>query len=151
MGRQRLPVVSENCLLLLDEGEGQPTSILIESEAWYHWLATENNRSFTFRHAMGAFTVRRERKRHSWYWYAYHKHNGKLHKAYLGKSEEMTLQRLNCVATALAGQDNDDEALVGDPFATSTLFHQERMSTSFRLPWSVVLIWLYQQLLKCLD
>jgi len=79
---------------------------------------------------MGAFTVRRERKRHSWYWYAYHKHNGKLHKAYLGKSEEMTLQRLNCVATALAGQDNDDEALVGDPFATSTLFHQERMSTS---------------------
>ncbi len=130
MGRQRLPVVSENYLLLLDEGKGQLASILIESEDWYQWLATENNRSFAFRHSLGAFTVRRERKRHSWYWYAYHKRNGKLHKAYLGKSEEMTLQRLNCVATALGGLDNDVEAPVGDSFATPTLFHQERISIS---------------------
>src|SRR5690349_2789869 len=125
MGRQRLPVVSESRLLLLEEIEGQPISIPIESEAWFHWLATENNQSFAFRHALGTLTIRRERKRYGWYWYAYQKRNGRLRKAYVVKSEELTLQRLTIAANILAGRDNDDGASVSAPFATPPLFLQD--------------------------
>ncbi len=104
MAGHRLPVVSENHLLLPDEGEGQPTSIAVESEAWYHWLAAEQNQSFAFRHALGTYTIRCERKRQSWYWYVYRKQEGKLRKAYLGKTEELTLARMNQVATMLVSR-----------------------------------------------
>src|SRR5579859_4351935 len=107
MGRRQLPVVSENGLIVVDEGEGRLTSILIESEDWFQWLAAEQNRSFAFQYASGTFTARRERKGASWYWYAYRKHKGTLHKTYLGKSQEVTLQRLNVAATVLAGLDAD--------------------------------------------
>src|SRR5579863_1541356 len=130
MGRRRLPVVSENCLIVLGAGETQPTSILIESEDWYHWLTAEQNQSFAFQHPLGTFTARRERKGHSWYWYAYRKRNGKLYKAYLGKSQEVTLQRLNIAATVLVGLDNDSEALDADSFAVDPSIDQESMSTS---------------------
>jgi len=108
MAGHRLPVVSENHLLLPDEGEGQPTSIAVESEAWYHWLAAEQNQSFAFRHALGTFTMRRERKRQGWYWYAYRKQEGSLRKAYLGKTEELTLVRLNQVAATIAARSSHD-------------------------------------------
>src|SRR5713101_4136994 len=104
MAGHRLPVVSEDHLLLSDEGEGQTTSIAVESEAWYHWLAAEQNQSFTFRHALGTFTMRRERKRQGWYWYAYRKQEGSLRKAYLGKTEELTLVRLNRVAATMVSR-----------------------------------------------
>ncbi len=108
MAGHRLPVVSEDHLLLSDEGEGQTTSIAVESEAWYHWLAAEQNQSFTFRHALGTFTMRRERKRQGWYWYAYRKQEGSLRKAYLGKTEELTLVRLNQVAATIAARSSHD-------------------------------------------
>src|SRR5712692_1003440 len=117
MAGHRLPVVSENHLLLPDEGEGQPTSIAVESEAWYHWLAAEQNQSFAFRHALGTFTMRRERKRQGWYWYAYRKQEGSLRKAYLGKTEELTLVRLNQVAATIAARSSHDPLY---PETTST-------------------------------
>src|SRR5215472_6986053 len=104
MAGRHLPVISQNHLLLPDEGKGQPTSIAVESEAWYQWLAAEQNQSFTFRHPLGTYTIRRERKHQGWYWYAYRKQEGKLRKAYLGKTEELTLARLNQVATMLVSR-----------------------------------------------
>lgn len=131
MERRRLPVVSENCLIVVDGEEGQPTSILIESEDWYHWLTAEQNHSFAFQHASGTFTARRERKGPSWYWYAYRKRNGKLHKAYLGKAQEVTLQRLNVAAKVLASRGTDGEALEADSFAgRSWLHYPQDISTS---------------------
>jgi predicted ATPase len=44
-------------------------------------------------------------KRGGWYWRAYHKRAGKRRRVYLGRSEELTPERLNAVATHLAGQD----------------------------------------------
>jgi predicted ATPase/DNA-binding CsgD family transcriptional regulator len=74
---------------------------VVGSQRWYTWLAEEENRSFSFRNALGNFTVRRERKRHGWYWYIYRKSGGKLRKAYLGKGEEVTLERLSLMAAML--------------------------------------------------
>jgi hypothetical protein len=54
-------------------------------------------RTFAFRSAFGTFTARKEQasnKRGGWYWRAYRKREGKLHRVYLGKSEEVTLDRM---------------------------------------------------------
>lgn len=109
MTRSRLPLVSGNHLLGLDGAGDQLAPVVVGSDAWYTWLADQQVQSFSFKSYLGAFTARRERKRHGWYWYAYLKREGKLRKAYLGKTEEMTLERLNAVASALASQGNLDD------------------------------------------
>ena len=98
---RRLPFVADQSLHLLEEPSDP---ILVDSEAWYCWLAAEQHPSFAFRNQLGTFTVRRERRRQQWYWYLYHKQEGKLRKAYLGKTEEMTLQRLNALAATVVIQ-----------------------------------------------
>ena len=104
MARSRLPLVYDNRLFLPDEEKDQLLPVIVGSESWYAWLANEQNQSFSLKNRLGTFTARRERKRNGWYWYIYHKRNGKLRKAYLGKTEKLTLERLNAVATALVSQ-----------------------------------------------
>jgi predicted ATPase/DNA-binding CsgD family transcriptional regulator len=112
MTRSRLPLVSDDHLLRLDGAEDQFDSIVVGSDSWYTWLAAQDIRSFSFKSSMGSFTARCERKRHGWYWYAYRKHTGRLHKAYLGKSEELTPERLQAVAAALSAAGNSKNGSV---------------------------------------
>jgi len=75
----------------------------VGSAAWFAWLETAS--SFSFVSETGRFTARREQsghKRGGWYWKAYRKQHGKLSSRYLGKSETLTLARLQAVAQALA-------------------------------------------------
>ena len=85
--------------------------IRVGTSAWYAWL--EEVSTFAFSGNMGTFTARKEPKLHGgeWYWKAYRKRAGKLYRAYLGKSEDVTLQRLNAIATMLAGAPEDAETL----------------------------------------
>src|SRR5437763_5100035 len=115
MTRSRLPLVSDNHVLWLDGVGEQIAPVVVGSGAWYTWLADQQIQSFSYRNPLGSFTARRERKRHGWYWYAYRKRAGRLRKAYLGKTEELTLERLNAVALALTGQDNNDAGPLADP------------------------------------
>ncbi len=90
--------------------DGHAAHVLVNSDGWYSWL--ERASTFTFRGERGSFTARKERagnRRGGMYWRAYRKRNGKLLRAYLGKSEELTLERLQAVAAALAdmGVGND--------------------------------------------
>src|SRR6266566_5700951 len=73
--------------------------IMIGTAAWYSWL--EQHRSFCFEAGRMTFTARKEQRPGGHYWYAYRRSHGKLHTAYLGKSEELTLERLNTTAEAL--------------------------------------------------
>ena len=106
----RIPLVYDDHLLLLNTEEKKPSSIQVGSDAWYAWLANEQNKSFSFRNDLGTFTARRERQRKGWYWYAYRRSKGKLHKVYLGRTEELTLERLKVAAAALHGQGNLGDA-----------------------------------------
>ncbi len=106
MPQKALPVVSDHLLHMPDQEASEPTPVVVGSQRWYNWLAEEQNTSFSFRNALGTFTVRRERKRHGWYWYIYRKSGGKLRKAYLGKAEEVTLERLGLRASTLVNQPN---------------------------------------------
>src|SRR5438034_5360409 len=89
--------------LLFYQRNGQDSRLTVGSPAWYEWLKTAS--PFTFTCEQGTFTARAERagnRRGGWYWKAYRAQGGKLHRAYLGKPEDMTLARLTAVAQALA-------------------------------------------------
>jgi class 3 adenylate cyclase len=77
------------------------SSIAVGSPAWYAWL--EDATTFAFRSAEGSFSARKERSgQRGWYWKAYRKQNGILHRAYLGKSGDLTHERLTAIASQLA-------------------------------------------------
>jgi len=69
---------------------------------WRQWLAAATTTTFRFEHPLCNFTARRERKRDGSYWYAYRTRGGALQKAYLGKSTDLTLDRLQEVAAGFA-------------------------------------------------
>jgi LuxR family transcriptional regulator, maltose regulon positive regulatory protein len=101
------PVVRGEILTwYVDEHERQ---IRVGTPAWYAWL--EEVSTFAFIGSMGTFTARKEPKPHGGaYWKSYRKRDGKLHRAYLGKSEDITLERLNAIAVVLAGTQGGAEA-----------------------------------------
>ena len=115
MPQKPLPVVSDHLLHVPDSEAIERTPIVVGSDRWYSWLAEEQNRSFSFRDALGTFTVRCERKRRGWYWYIYRKSGGKLRKAYLGKAEEITLERLGLAAATLVDQPDGGDNPEDDP------------------------------------
>src|SRR6516225_6772522 len=99
----RTPPIVEDGMLTYSQ-DGQTAQLAVDTPDWHTWLETAS--TFTFRSASGSFTARKEQagnKRGGQYWRAYRKRDGKLHRAYLRKSEEITLERLNAVAVVLAG------------------------------------------------
>ncbi len=81
--------------------EGLASAIAVGTPAWYAWL--EQATTFAFTGEQGSFTARKERSgRSGWYWKAYRKREGTLHHAYLGKAADLTLERLNAIASDLA-------------------------------------------------
>jgi LuxR family transcriptional regulator, maltose regulon positive regulatory protein len=80
-------------------------NIGVGSAEWLDWLNEKKIRLFAFQGTTGKFTARLERKQHgSGYWIAYRKLKGKLHKVYLGKTEELTLEQLSHAAEKLSAE-----------------------------------------------
>src|SRR5215471_14350693 len=80
--------------------EANGTSVIaLGSAAWDSWV--EHARSFRFETPHASFTARKEQRPGGWYWYAYRRRRGTLHIAYLGKSEELSIERLHTVAAVL--------------------------------------------------
>src|SRR2546421_4127569 len=82
--------------------DGQEQVLTVDPAAWFAWLETAS--TFSFVSETGRFTARREQaghKRGGWYWKAYRKQHGKLTSRYLGKSETLTLARLQTVAQTM--------------------------------------------------
>jgi LuxR family maltose regulon positive regulatory protein len=85
--------------LVLDSNDESP--IMVGTPAWFAWL--ESATTFVFTSPSGKFTARKEgRARGGMYWKAYHTSQGTLHRAYLGKTSDLTLDRLAKTAAALA-------------------------------------------------
>lgn len=96
------PLVRDT-MLAVQTAAGEQHSIAVGSPEWYCWLGDETHRNFAFASSQGTFTARKERKQHGgWYWVAYRQAQGQLSKAYLGKSDDLSLQRLHTVAALLA-------------------------------------------------
>jgi LuxR family maltose regulon positive regulatory protein len=83
------------------------SSIAVGSPAWYAWL--EDATTFAFRSAVGSFSARKERSGQTgWYWKAYRKQNGILYRAYLGKSADLTHDRLTAILPPLPSGEQGD-------------------------------------------
>jgi predicted ATPase len=81
------------------DGAALAHAICPGTPAWFAWL--DQHPAFLFETPLVRFTARKERRAGGLYWYAYRRHHGKLRTAYLGKSEELTLERLHAVAATL--------------------------------------------------
>src|SRR5262245_19517739 len=89
----------DGATLVLPESDVSP--IPLDTPAWFAWL--EQATTFAFRSASGHFTARKERQaRGGGYWKAYRTSHGTLHRVYLGKAQDLTLDRLNRAAATLA-------------------------------------------------
>jgi LuxR family transcriptional regulator, maltose regulon positive regulatory protein len=84
----------ENAFLYSDAG-----SFPVGGREWEAWIV--GSTAFYFFSPAGTFTARKELRAGSWYWYAYRKHQGKLYKLYMGKSEDLAPARLVEVADQL--------------------------------------------------
>jgi len=104
MARRPIPRVIDDRLIPPDRTNQSFSTIQVGSEAWYTWLTEPNTRSFAFQGLHGTMTARREHSHGNWYWYAYRSQNGHLHKVYLGKSLELTLERLQEAAALLSAK-----------------------------------------------
>jgi LuxR family transcriptional regulator, maltose regulon positive regulatory protein len=94
---------------------GGADGLVVGSPAWFGWLADDGARSFSFRSPAGGYTARKERRqRGGAYWVAYRTAAGRQHKVYLGKAEDLTPERLNEVAAALARRIADSGGPVGE-------------------------------------
>src|SRR5215472_4469432 len=102
MARHAIPRVINDHLQLPTSANAGFTLIQVGSETWYAWLNEPDPRSFAFAGTLGTFTARREERHGTWYWYAYRSRGGHLHKVYLGKSEELTVERLHEAAALLS-------------------------------------------------
>ena len=76
--------------------------IRVNGQDWWGWLDLPSSAAFRYEHPAGCFTARREPRKGGWYWYAYQKRRGVVHKAYLGKAQDLTPARLEAVAVGLA-------------------------------------------------
>lgn len=88
----KIPTVAQ--AMLSDDG----VIIELSSPQWLDWV----NKHASFRYEpitdVTGFTARAEK---SGYWYGYRKVSGKLHKRYIGKPEELTVERLEDIAQLL--------------------------------------------------
>jgi LuxR family maltose regulon positive regulatory protein len=74
-------------------------AITVGTPPWYAWL--EGVTTFAFVGPSGRFTARKERRGPAdGYWRAYRKRAGVVHSAYLGKTADLTLARLQEVAAS---------------------------------------------------
>src|SRR6266576_3160367 len=96
-----LPQVKDAQLLLRDATGTLLSTIPIDSAEWYGWLQDHTHQSFSYQTPTGAITLRREQQRRGSYWYAYQSQRGKVHKVYAGKSDHLSLERLQMVAATL--------------------------------------------------
>ena len=95
MSKSQIPSMAGG-ILIPEDG----TSIIINEAAqrWLQWLETAKSFRYVPESSDAPFTARKEKFD---YWYGYRKVAGKLHKRYIGKPGELTLERLEEVAALL--------------------------------------------------
>ena len=117
MARLTPTVQGETLTWYVDTHEHQ---LAVGTPAWDSWLQEAS--LFAFVAESGSFTARKEMKPHgATYWKAYRKRGGRLYHAYLGKSEQLTLERLNASAVLLARRAEGEETPSAQEFAQERL------------------------------
>ena len=104
MARHAIPQIIDDHLIQPDKTSSTFQPIQVGSQVWYEWLDDPATRSFAIDSSTGNLTARREQRQDTWYWYAYRSLNGRTHKIYLGRSEDLTPERLREAATLFSAK-----------------------------------------------
>ena len=72
-------------------------AIRVGSSAWFVWLEQVSAFCYQPPGVADRMTVRREKRRYKFYWYAYMKNTRKLHNIYVGKTDSLTVSHLHAV------------------------------------------------------
>jgi hypothetical protein len=126
MAYQDMPVV-RNGLLHLPDSAG---SIQVDSDYWFAWLEEAQRFSYMSTRTTYRMTVRKEKRRSDLYWYAYLKDAGKLHNAYVGRSQAATAQRLEETILRLVTKAREFRSSVANDIRIETGCVGERSPTS---------------------
>ncbi len=119
MRKTNLPTILDSSEYLeIDDGK----MLKLGNSESLEWLEAPGNRSFRFLCGCAgeqSFTARKETSKRGQanYWYGYRKINGKLHKRYIGKSEDVTHTRLQEIAIALetpASKESNSKSYIND-------------------------------------
>ena len=89
-------------------GAREGEAIVVDSAAWFGWLAAETTTGFAYAlfdrqvgYVRGFLTVRKERRvRGGSYWVAYRRCAGRLWKRYLGSASRLTYAELETIGEA---------------------------------------------------
>jgi hypothetical protein len=95
MTKASIPNVLGNCLEL-------PNGNVVEvgCPSWFNWLDNSDFRSFRFEDGISPYTCRKEKvKGHDGYWYGYQRVNGKVTKRYIGRSVDLSHDKLKEIST----------------------------------------------------
>lgn len=103
-------------------------AIRVGTAAWHEWLASA--RKFAFRDDNGRFVARSQMRRNKAYWYAERRLSGRLAKTYLGRSEELTLEKLQAASRTLIGNPPASRAS-GEPSRADKAATESRSDASF--------------------
>ncbi len=87
------------------------TCLQVGSPEWFSWLAETGK--FSYKGENGKFTAQSEKRRKQAYWYAYRRSAGKLSKTYLGRTEELTSERLEEASFVLSGKARFPDSPIG--------------------------------------
>lgn len=108
---------STNGLMELKQGD----IVEVGTNRWYKWLA--DNPSFRFESGFAgenSFTARKHERDTNDFWYAYRKIAGKAKSCYLGKTDQLSLEKLLAAAAKLAelAELKVEEQRLGNGYAT---------------------------------
>lgn len=92
MPQKEMPCIKDDCLSL----PNQPP-IPVGTSAWFRWLEQATHFCYQPTGVSDRLTLRKEKRKRRFYWYAYLKRDRKLHNAYVGKTEALTTPRLQQV------------------------------------------------------
>lgn len=107
MPNQQTPWV-RNGSLTIPQGD----VVSLDTPDWFAWLEQTSSFCYSGTHPLIRLTVRREQRRQQFYWYAYCKWDSKLHNVYLGKSRQLTQDRLEAACQTLWQQVKQTKQLI---------------------------------------
>jgi len=85
MSYTQIPWIRHGQLLLVGD-----QLITLDTPAWFAWLSQTASFYYVASYPVWRLSVRHEKRRQQFYWYAYSRIDGKLHNIYLGKQDTLT-------------------------------------------------------------
>lgn len=86
--------------------------VAVGSAGWWRWLDARTSTTVRISDAEPGYTARREDRGSGGYWYGHRRRQGELRKVYLGRSPDLTAERLQQGAEMLAHA-SDEPGIVG--------------------------------------